>query len=320
MDQGILVSNAVLGMYFARLELPDSAGWIDGVSNLFNSDQASEEYPFLGQVPRMREWIGGRNAKGLRGNTLTIRNKHYEATMEIALSDLRRDKTPQIQARISEFAEEGDAHWGTLVSDLIIAAPSAVCFDGEYYFDTDHPNIFDANTTSNDIQVDISGLPANVHGVVTAPSVEEMQQAIIKGIAQILSFKDDRGPMNSNAKSFLVTVPLGLWINAVAAVSDVTAGSAMQNNANPNILTKLKGIQIDIQMVPELTWTDSFAVWRTDSAIKGIIRQNETDPQVKMKDETSEYAFDNNAIQIGIDAWRGADYGLWQRACYVTMI
>jgi hypothetical protein len=38
-----------------------------------------------------------------------------------------------------------------------------------------------------------------------------------------------------------------------------------------------------------------------------------------MKDESSEYAFDNDAIQIGIDAWRGADYGLWQRACYVTM-
>src|SRR3972149_3803947 len=320
MDQSILSSRAVLGMYFARLELPNAAGWIDGVSNLFNSDQASEDYPFLGQVPRMREWIGGRNAKGLRDNNLTIKNKHYEATLEIALTDLRRDKTPQIQARIGEFAGEGDAHWSTLVSDLIIAAPAAVCYDGEYYFDSDHPNIFDSNTTSNDITVDISGLPAAVHGVVTAPSVEEMQQSIIKGIAQILSFKDDRGrPMNSNAKSFLVTVPLGLWITAVAAVSAVTT-AAMQNNANPNVLAALKGIQIDVQMVPELTWTDSFAVWRTDSPIQGIIRQNETDPQVKMKDESSEYAFDNDAIQIGIDAWRGADYGLWQRACYVTMI
>ena len=80
------------------------------------------------------------------------------------------------------------------------------------------------------------------------------------------------------------------------------------------------GLQIDIQMMPELTWTDSFGVWRTDSPIKGLIRQNETDPLVKMKDENSEFAFDNDAVQIGIDAWRGADYGLWQRACYVTMV
>ena len=41
---------------------------------------------------------------------------------------------------------------------------------------------------------------------------------------------------------------------------------------------------------------------------------------VKMKDERSEFAFDNDAIQIGIDAWRAADYGRWQRACYVTMV
>lgn len=316
MDQSILSSRAVMGMYFARLEKPNTAGWLDGVSNLFGSDQASEQYPFLGQVPRMREWIGGRQAKGLRANSMTIANKHYEATLEFAIRDMRRDKTAQIKARIGEFADEGDAHWSTLVSALILAAPSALSYDGQYFFDTDHTE-GDSGTQDNDIQVDISTLPAVVHGSVTAPSVEEMQQSIIKGIAQILSFKDDQGrPMNSNAKSFLVTVPLGLWITAVAAVAAVTT-AAMQNNANPNLLGKFN---IDVQMIPELTWTDSFAVWRVDSAIKGIIRQNETDPVVKMKDENSEYAFDNDAIQIGIDAWRGADYGLWQRACYVTLI
>lgn len=316
MDLSILSSRAVVGMYYARLENPNAAGWLDGVSNLFGSDQASEQYPFLGQVPRMREWIGGRQAKGLRQNSLTIRNRHYESTIEIALSDLRRDKTPQIQARISEFADEGDAHWGTLVSSLIQNGASTVCYDGQYYFDTDHAE-GDSGAQSNDITVDISALPCAVHGAVTAPSVEEMQQSIVKGIAQILSFKDDRGrPMNSNARSFLVTVPVGLWIPAVAAVTAITT-AALQQNVNPSLLA---GMKIDVQMMPELTWTDSFAVWRTDGPIKGLIRQNEMDPQLKLKDESSEFAFDNDAIQIGIDAWRGADYGLWQRSCYVTMV
>ena len=316
MDQSILSSRAVVGMYFAALETPNAGGWLDGVSNLFGSDQASEQYPFLGQVPRMREWIGGRSAKGLRGSLLTIANKHYEATIEIALRDLRRDKTPQLEARMGEFAGEGNAHWSTLVSTLILNGPSTVCYDGQYFFDDDHAE-GDSGTQSNDITVDISALPASVHGAVTAPSVEEMQQSIVKGIAQILSFKDDRGrQMNSNARSFLVTVPVSLWITAVSAVSTLTT-AAMMMNVNPAILG---GMKIDVQMIPELTWTDSFAVWRTDSPIKGLIRQNEMDTQVKVKDESSEYAFDNDAIQIGIDAWRGADYGLWQRACYVTMI
>lgn len=315
-DQSILSSRAVMGMYYARLETPNAAGWIDGVSNLFNSDQASETYPFLGQVPRMREWIGGRQAKSLSGNSLTIANKHYEGTLDIALTDLRRDKTPQLQARISEFAGEGEAHWGTLLSTLLLNAPSTVCYDGQYFFDTDHSEGL-SGTQDNDIQADISTFPAAVHGSVTAPSNEEMQQSIIKGIAQILSFKDNQGrPMNSNAKQFMVVVPLNLWIPAIAAVSAVTT-SALQQNVNPNLLN---GFNINVQMNPELTWTDSFAIFRTDSPIKALIRQEETATQLKMKDENSEYAFDNDAIQIGIDAWRGADYGLWQRACYVTMV
>lgn len=315
MDQQALSSRAVIGMYYAALENPMNAGWIAGVSNEFGSDQASETYPFLGQTPRMREWIGGRQAKGLRVNEFTIRNRHYEATMEIALRDLRRDKTPQLEARMGEFAEEGQAHWGSLLSTLIQNGASAVCYDGQYFFDTDHSE-GDSGTQDNDITVDISALPAAVHGTTTAPSVEEMQQAIVKGIAQILSFKDDRGrPMNSNARTFMVTVPVGLWITASAAIAAITM-AALQQNMNPNLL---KGMQIDVQMMPELTWTDSFAVWRTDSPIKGLIRQRETDAMLKVKDERSEYAFDNDAIQLGIDAWRAADYGLWQRACYVTL-
>jgi phage major head subunit gpT-like protein len=317
MDQSILSSRAVLGMYYARLENPMAAGWIGGVANLFGSDQAVETYPFLSQVPRFREWLGGRQAKGLSANSISIANKHYEATLEIALRDLRRDKTEQLRARVSEFADEGDAHWGTLLSALILAGTSTVCYDGQYYFDTDHSED-DSGTQDNDISVDISAVPgAGSDNTPSFPNAAQMQAAIVKGIAQILAFKDGRGrPMNSNAKRFLVTVPVGLYMPAVASLSAINL-AALQQNINP---VQAAGLSIDVQMMPELTWTDSFAVWRTDSPIKGLIRQNETDPVVKMKDESSEFAFDNDAIQIGVDAWRGAGYGLWQRACYVTLV
>lgn len=315
MDQSILSSRAVLGMYYARLEANPGLAWVNGVSNLFNSDQASETYPFLGQSPAMREWVGGRSAKGLAQNSLTITNKHYESTIEVALRDMRRDKTGQIEARINEFADRSLTHWASLLSTLIIAGTSTVCYDGQYYFDTDHSEGA-SGTQDNDIGVDISALPCAVHGVVTAPSVEEMQQSILKGIAQILSFKDDRGePMNENAQRFMVIVPVSLYLTAVAACSSLVT-AALANNLNPNLIA---GLTVDVQMNPRLTWTDSFAVFRTDSPIKGLIRQSETDGAVKMKDENSEFAFDNDAIQIGIDAWRNVGYGYWQRACYVTM-
>lgn len=317
MDQQLLSSRAIMGLYFARLETDPGNGWIDACSNLFSSDQASETYNFLGQSPAMREWLAGRQAKGFSGQGVTIVNKHYEATIEFRKSDVRRDKTPQIQARISEFADRAQTHWASLLSTLLINAESSVCYDGQFFFDTDHSE-GNSGTQSNDISVDISALPAAVHGSgPTAPSIEEMQQAILAGIAQMLAFKDNQGePMNENARRFCVCVPVGLYLVAVAAVSTLST-AALQQNLNPNLIA---GITVDVQMNARLTWTDKFAIMRTDSPIKAFIRQTEQDVELKAKAEGSEYEFDNDAWQFGIDAWRGVGYGYWQRSCLVTLV
>lgn len=316
MDQSILSSRAVAGMYYARMESNPGLAWVDGVSNMFTSDQASENYAFLGQTPVMREWIGGRQAKTLGANNFVIVNKHYEATEQFALTDLRRDKTGQIQVRMNEFTDRAQTHWANLVSTLLVNAASTVCYDGQYFFDTDHSE-GTSGTQSNSIQSDISTLPATLHGTITAPSKEEFQQSILLGIAQILSFKDNQGePMNENAQSFLVVVPVSLYLTAAAAVASVING-ALPNDMNPS---QISGLRIDVKMNPRLTWTDKFAIFRTDSPIKAFIRQSETEGMLKIKDERSEFAFDNDAIQIGIDAWRNVGYGYWQRATLVTMI
>lgn len=316
-DQSILSSRAVIGMYYARLEQNPGLAWVNGVSNLFTSDQASETYPFLGQNSGMREWIGGRQAKSLSGNSLQIVNKHYENTLEIAIRDMRRDKTGQIEARVNEFVDKSLSHWASLLSTLILNGTATTCYDGQFFFDTDHTEGNNTTSQSNDITVDISALPCAEHGTVTAPSKEEMQQTILQTIAQILSFKDNEGePMNENATDFMVIVPVSLYLTAAAAVSTLV-NAALANNMNP---TQIAGMNISVQMNPRLTWTDSFAVFRTDSPIKALIRQSETLDTVKMKDESSEYAFDNDAIQIGVDAWRNVGYGYWQRGCYVQMI
>lgn len=314
-DLSILSSRAVMGMYFARLEQNPGLAWVNGVSNLFTSDQDSETYPFLGQSPGMREWIGGRQAKGLGGNALTIANRHYESTLEIAVRDARRDKTPQIEARVADFADRSLTHWASLLSTLIAAGESTVCYDGQFFFDTDHVE-GSSGVQSNDISVDISTLPATLHGVVTAPSVEEMQQSILKGITQIMSVKDNQGePMNEAASSFLVKVPVPLYMIAIAACSTLTT-AALQNNMNPNLVANLS---VQVAMNARLTWTDKFAIFRTDSPIRALIRQSETEIDLKAKAEGSEFEFDNDAWQFGIDTWRNAGYGYWQRACLVTM-
>lgn len=315
MDASLLSSRAIMGMYFARLEMDAGMGWIDGISNLFGSDQSGETYNFLGQTPAMREWLGARQAKGFSGQGVTVLNKHYEATIEIQKKDARRDKTGQLMARMSEFADRGQTHWASLLSALLLNGAATVCYDGQYYFDTDHVE-GKSGTQSNKITVDISALPAAVHGVITAPSVEEAQQVILAGVAQIMGFKDDQGePMNENARAFTVVVPVSLFLVFSAAVAAITT-AALQQNLNPNLIA---GLTISVQMNARLTWTDTVAIFRTDSPIKAFIRQVEQEVELKAKAEGSEFEFDNDAWQFGIDGWRGVGYGYWQRACLVTM-
>ena len=315
MDQSILSSRAVIGMYYEALAAAAGGGWIGEVSNYFGSDQASETYPWLGMPPALREWVGGRQAKGLSANSVEIRNKHFEATLEIALTDLRRDKTSQIRARLAEFAQRGQSHFASLLSTLIVNGPSVTCYDGSYFFDTTHAE-GSSGTQSNDITTDISELPAQTHGVVTAPSKEEMLQAIVKSINQFFVLKDDQGePINEDARSFLVMVPVGLAPAASAALSRT-------NEVGPGMFN-IDGFTVGLAVNPRLTaggWTDEFATFRTDGSIKPLIRQEEKTPEIKVKDENSEYAFDNDAIQVGIDTWRNVGYGRWQGAVLNTLV
>jgi len=307
-----LSSRAIIGEFYNTLQADAGMEWINDTSMMMQSDQESETYAWLGMVPGMREWVGGRQAKGFRDNGITVANKHYESTIDILLRHLRRDKTGQAMVRIRELAVRTNSHWASLLSTLLLAAPSAVCYDSQYFFDTDHSE-GDSGTQNNDITVDISALPAVVHGVVTAPSVEEMQQSIISGITAILGFKDDTGePMNESAQKFRVIVPASLFIVASKAVSMPMGVGVSEQNVPANM-------SISVSMNPRLTWTDSFAVFRADGNTKAFIRQEETAVQLKAKAEGSEYEFDNDAWQFGVDTWRNVAYGFWQHACYVTM-
>ncbi len=312
-----LTQRQIIGHFFKTLAQNTGAGWVNLVSNYFESDQASEEYAWLGQSPMMREWVGGRNAKGLSESSLTIINKHYEATIDILIRHLRRDKSGQALIRIAEMARRSNAHWASLLTTLILAGPSATCYDGQYFFDTDHSE-GSSGSQSNDISVDISEEPQATTGTVTAPSVEDMQWAIIRGILAIVGFVDNQGePMNEDAINFAVMVPLTLYPAAMQAVNVPVQASSAQ------LALKTIPSEFDIKVVPNARigtdWTDSFAVFRTDSALKSFIRQEEQAVQLKVKDENSEYAIDNDACQYAIDSWRNVGYGYWQNACYVTM-
>ena len=310
-DQSALSSRAIIGTYYRLLEQNTGVAWVDKISNLFGSDSASEEYAFLGMPPVLREWIGGRQAKSLNANSITLTNVHYEATLEVRVVDARRDKTPQIEARLGELVERQQSHWASLLSTLINNGEADNGYDGKTFFATDHVEGANQTSQSNNISVVIGNIPAEQAGSTTDPSNGEMQGAILQCISQLTGFVDDQGePMNENASNFVLMVNPGLWPAAVAATNLITTG-AMVQNVNPNTIPGMTVVPV---VNTRITATDAIYLFRTDSSIKPLIRQSEIDSVLKSMAEGSEWEFQNDSWRFGIDSWRTAGFGMWQHA------
>jgi len=310
-----LPSRAIIGRYYETLEGVSLANWVNAISMPFTSDQDSETYKWLGMTPAMREWVGGRQAKGLRTGGITVDNVHYESTLDIPVEDIRRDKTSQIMLRVDELAARSVQHWNGLLSTLINNGASTACYDGQFFFDTDHSE-GDSGTLSNDLE---AGTYANLNvGTATAPTADEMAKCILDVAMHFYTFKDDQGePLNEDANQFVVMAganPIGTAAKLAVSQNMLDTGSGTRDNP-----IKGAGLMIDAVINPRITSTTAFYVFRTDGRVKPLIRQTETDGELKAIAEGSELEFNDGIWRFGVDAWRAVGYGLWQHACMATL-
>jgi phage major head subunit gpT-like protein len=309
-----ITAEGVIGTFFLRLAQDLGDTWIPKVSRNFPSTQEIETYGWLGQVPGLREWIGGRQPKGLSEKSYQLRNAKYEGTLRIAGDDIRRDKTGQVNVRLGEFSQRANAHWMSLFTTLLENAQTAVCYDGQYFFDTDHSE-GSSGTQSNLLSVSLATFAVTLSGLASQPSYEQMQLSILKAIRTMLAYKDDQGePMNENMREFLVMAPINLWMPAAAAIKQ-NAGVA---TLLPDVL---HSSNLSITVVPNarLTWTEDFAVFATGGDVAALIAQEEVPLQTQLVGPGSELYFKEDCWDLGVWASRAAGYGYWQRAVKVKM-
>lgn len=300
-----LGSRAIIGEFYNKLAADPGMSWINNVSMLFDSNQESETYKWLGMSPAMREWVGGRHAKGFRENGVTIINKSFEATMEVLVDEIRRDKTGQVMLRVAEMAQRANSHWASLLTTLIAAGKSAVCYDGSYFFHTAHSE-GDSGSQDNDL----TGAAATA----TQPTAAEAETAIMACVAALLGFKDDQGePINEGASKFEIMVP-AVYLPPFAAVMSADYYSAGQSN----LIKNLNGFTFSLSCNPRLSSGAEFFVFRADGMTKALIRQEEEPIKVEAIAEGSELEFNEKKHHYGISASRNVGYGYWQHGCLYT--
>jgi phage major head subunit gpT-like protein len=205
---------------------------------IVNSNGADEKYSWLGSFPGMREWLGPRQFKQLLAADFTLANKHFESSLEILKTDIDDDRLGMMGMMAAQLGQEAAYHPDELLVSAINNAEAATCFDGQFFFDTDHV-YGDSGTQSNDLSY------AAATG--TTPTPAEFRDAFHAALKAMLAFKRDNGkpyqrPTIGALGNLLVTVPVSLYdiANKAFGQAIVVEGGAGVSNfviETPRILT-----------------------------------------------------------------------------------
>lgn len=103
------------------------------------STSREETYGWLGQVAKMREWIGPRVVTNLVAHGYTIKNRDFEQTVGVPRNDIMDDKYGLLAPFVTDMGRAAAEMPDELALGLLKSGFTGLCYDGQYFFDTDHP-------------------------------------------------------------------------------------------------------------------------------------------------------------------------------------
>lgn len=112
----------------------------DKIAMQVPSSARSESYGWLGQFPKMREWVDGeRQLKQLEAHGFTIQNRKFESTVTVGRDDFEDDRLGVFKPLIAEMGHTARQHPEELVFGLLAKGFTETCYDGQHFFDAEHP-------------------------------------------------------------------------------------------------------------------------------------------------------------------------------------
>jgi hypothetical protein len=266
-----------------------------------------ENHAWLGGVPGMTERTGDPRFSKLVAAKFMILNKPWQCGITVTKEDWLFDRAGLIRSRISDQTGVALGHPGNLVQTLITNGEATACYDGQYFFDTDHSE-GDSGTQSNDLTYTTS--------TPSSPSVAEVKGAILNALSALWAFKDDKENLvNINAREFIVAAPAALYpkvLEAIGAIVYVGGSTSIlnPNNAHFNLVP---------QIIPNVTGNKLY-VFVKRGALMGsaFIMQVliETEPVVLGLE--SEYCKLHGELLFKMEGTYNLGYGRWQDACLTT--
>lgn len=279
-----------------------TAAWWEQFCTTVQSNSKSNTYGWAAKRSRMREWLGERIVQNLAAHHYAIENKTWELTIGVDREDFEDDNLGVYRVPMTEMGEEARKHPDDLVVEL--RQSNGLCFDGQNFYDTDHPvDLRDAS----------KGVQSNLH----ASGFELSEENLATVLNEMMQFKgeDDR-PLRVMPSHLVVPPQLQYTAREllqndrlIRIITNVAGTENVGASAGSNVL---KGV-LEPVVVPELM--NQATTWYVDDlrkVVKPFVMQQRRrlalTAKVNMGDDN---VFHDRQFLWGADARYNAGYALW---------
>lgn len=132
-----ILNQAYHAAYKAGLATANSQ-WA-GAATQVPSTTAENKYGWLGKITTFREWLGDRQVQNLLVHDYSIKNKTFENTVGVSRDEIEDDQYGIYKPVFEQLGQDAATHPDELVFGLLKEGFTKPCYDGQYFFDTDHP-------------------------------------------------------------------------------------------------------------------------------------------------------------------------------------
>lgn len=266
--------------------LRDSSTMWDMVAMRIPSNTKSMSHAWLQSLPNMREWIGARYVHRLETVGFEIVNKKYEITTAIPIDDLEDDQTGLYGKQMELIGQSADQKPEELISGLLENGFTGTAYDGQNFFDTDHP-LKDGSVQSNTLD-----------DVLTHDSFSAARTLLLK-------MKNYIGNPFGNGRELVLIVP-----PALETVARKILEGERDANGETNVLRGTAKVVV-------WTWLTSDTKWYVQDVgnrgLRPLIWQDRLASQFTVKgNPEDDNVFWDDEIVVGAKMRGAPGYGLYQ--------
>jgi phage major head subunit gpT-like protein len=274
--------------------------WAAGLCGMSSTAELRQKFPIdLTTLNGFREWGGPRDAKDSDLTAFYIDSKPWERTIDVDLDSVfARDFAPYVN-KVPNLMRAAAIMPNRLMASLLKAGKTATCWDGQYFFDTDHPVDYRNTNTS-----------ATYRNLYTAMPFNRANFALAKQYLRAMKAPDG-------------VTPLGLELTHV--LGDTSLEETFDQLFKKFILANDAGTAADTNIYqggavpvigPELDANGEAGVWygvamNTDARpVEQQWKGGAGNPEIRILGDGTEFATTNNKVRFAGKIFGNAGYAI----------